>query len=88
MTAKVTGCAKCKKTAKVFSVSICEGFGLCWGFGCFFFSVLLCLLSAGNPSPFGGEREVQFASSFEASMTETTVTVQVSAILLIQSCAT
>lgn len=65
MTAKVTGCTKCKRTlAKIFSVLICEVFGLFWGFGWLVgFYVLLFLLSACNPSSFGGGREVPFASS-------------------------
>lgn len=83
MTVKATGCTKCKRTlAKIFSVSICEVFGLFWGFGWgFFFGVLLFLFSACNPSSFGGGKEVQFASLLEGSTTETPVTVQVSATL-------
>lgn len=58
------------------------------GFWLVVFCVLLCLVRAGNHSSFGGKREAQFASSLEGSMTETTVTVQVSATLFIQNCAT
>lgn len=59
MTVKATGCTKCKRTlAKIFSVSICEVFGLFWGFGWGFFFLVFCFfyLVLAIPAHLGVEK--------------------------------
>lgn len=68
MTVKVTRCTKCKRTlAKIFSVLICEVFGLFGGFGWLFFEFCFVYWVLVTPASLGVEERSSLPPLFKVA---------------------